>query len=73
MSSGPHTHVGKAIDPVCGMEIDAEGLLSVEHRRITYWFCDPACEAIFRDEPERWAAATPLQHDHDCAGDARHA
>jgi len=73
MSSRLPNRVGQAFDPVCGMEIRTEGPLRAEHRGTTYWFCDPACEAIFRDEPERWAATTPLQHDHGCAGDARHA
>lgn len=42
------------IDPVCGMTISEEGAVVVEYRRTRYHFCEAACAAMFRDEPERW-------------------
>lgn len=42
------------VDPVCGMTIDADQAIRVEHGAQTYYFCDPACADTFRDEPGRW-------------------
>lgn len=43
-----------ALDPVCGMTVDASTALAVEYAGTTYHFCEPACADIFRDDPERW-------------------
>lgn len=43
-----------AIDPVCGMEIDATSAVTVEHAGQIYHFCESACADTFRDDPDRW-------------------
>ena len=45
------------IDPVCGMEVDAEtSQLSLEHDGETYWFCGKGCLLDFRDDPAAYLA-----------------
>lgn len=47
-------------DPVCGMKVSPDAELHVDYLGVRYRFCDPACAATFRDEPERWVDdATP--------------
>ncbi len=41
-------------DPVCGMAITASTAIAIEHDGQTFHFCESACAAIFREEPERW-------------------
>ncbi len=56
-----------AIDPVCGMRVARDAPLHLEFRGVTYRFCDPACAATFRDDPERWRADAgdqPFEHVH---------
>ncbi len=56
-----------ALDPVCGMRVARDAALHLEFQGITYWFCDPACAATFRDAPERWVAngdSPGFVHDH---------
>lgn len=36
-----------AIDPICGMEVDEEKALSVEHEGKKYYFCSPGCRDKF--------------------------
>ncbi len=53
-----HQTATEVIDPVCGMSIapaDATG--TVEYKGTTYYFCNPSCEAKFRDHPENYAGA----------------
>lgn len=45
----------RAIDPVCGMDVDPEAAPAVEYRGTRYLFCETACAETFREEPERWA------------------
>ncbi len=59
-----HSHETLATGPVCGMKVAAGGPLSENHRGTTYWFCDPACAATFREDPERWASGETMSHDH---------
>ncbi len=42
------------VDPVCGMTLDRDDAIQVEHGGKVYFFCDPACASIFQDEPDRW-------------------
>ena len=44
-----------ASDPVCGMQVDPRTAIAVEHAGHVYYFCDPACADMFRDDPVRWA------------------
>ncbi len=44
----------RVLDPVCGMKVEpgkARGG-SHEHRGVTYWFCNPKCNARFQADPE---------------------
>ena len=42
-------------DPVCGMEIAADGpRLRVEHRGETYDFCSADCKSVFLGKPEAY-------------------
>jgi Cu+-exporting ATPase len=53
----PQTQVSpqKAIDPVCGMEVD---IPSAEYRSVyggkQYYFCNPGCKKAFEKEPDRY-------------------
>lgn len=47
------------VDPVCGMTIDADRAIRLEHEGRLYYFCDPACADTFRDEPQRWTPDPP--------------
>ncbi len=41
-------------DPVCGMQVDPETAVVVEHGGRAYYFCETACADTFRDDPDRW-------------------
>lgn len=44
-----------AVDPVCGMEVDAaEGGHVYVHRGVTYHFCCAGCRETFAEDPESW-------------------
>ncbi|MHB8961120.1 MAG: YHS domain-containing protein [Candidatus Limnocylindrales bacterium] len=67
-----HSYDLPATDPVCGMKVAADGPHSEVYRDTTYFFCDPACAATFREDPERWSGTVPLAHDHgDQSGEHR--
>ena len=54
-----------AVDPVCGMTIDRNAAILVNHAGASYHFCDIACADTFRAEPERWVTGLdrgPLEH-----------
>lgn len=42
-------------DPVCGMAIEAEGAVVLEHRGVSYHFCSKGCSWEFQRSPERFA------------------
>lgn len=45
----------KAIDVVCGMELDSvHTKLHEEYRREVYYFCSTTCKNHFTDHPERY-------------------
>ena len=53
------------IDPVCGMEITAEGAAGKsEYKGQTYYFCSPGCKRSFDKEPEKYLnkGDQPSQH-----------
>lgn len=55
------------VDPVCGMTIDRDDAIQADHEEATYFFCDPACASIFKDEPSRWldgAGRGTFAHEH---------
>ena len=44
-----------AIDPVCGMQVDAtSNPLKAEHNDQMYYFCSRGCMLDFLDDPERY-------------------
>jgi YHS domain-containing protein len=44
-----------AIDPVCGMEVDATtSTLSLDYEGNTYWFCSKGCMLDFQEDPARY-------------------
>ena len=55
----PETH----IDPVCGMEVDAEEALAPqyvsEYRGKNYYFCADSCKESFDRNPEKFTGKPP--------------
>jgi len=48
----------KVTDPICGMSIDPETAAgSAEYEGVTYYFCSNGCEASFKADPSKYAAA----------------
>jgi Cu+-exporting ATPase len=55
----------KALDPVCGMEVDPNRAAGhAEHAGEHYYFCSKHCKEAFEAEPDRYAAA-PARVVHD--------
>jgi YHS domain-containing protein len=45
----------KVIDPVCGMEIEAEEAAGQSvYNGQTYYFCSPGCKKAFDKEPKKY-------------------
>ncbi|MFW9949325.1 MAG: heavy metal translocating P-type ATPase, partial [Candidatus Thorarchaeota archaeon] len=44
----------KVVDPVCGMEINPQKAIEYEYKDKIYYFCNPNCEAHFKEDPERF-------------------
>ena len=45
----------KAIDPVCGMEVDPNmTVFKAEHNGLTYYFCSRGCMLDFQESPEKY-------------------
>jgi P-type Cu+ transporter len=54
---------GKAIDPVCGMEVDpSRSKHKAEHHGETYHFCFARCRERFVAAPEQYLASSAAQH-----------
>jgi YHS domain-containing protein len=50
----------KAIDPVCGMEVDtATAQWTLEYHGQKYYFCAPGCRQSFEKEPEKFLKGGP--------------
>lgn len=55
-----HAPAARAIDPVCGMTVDAtRSAHAAEHRGATVHFCSAGCRATFVADPERYLSAAP--------------
>ncbi len=55
----------KAIDPVCGMEVDiATAKYTAEHGGKTYYFCAEACKREFEKDPHKYLG----EHSHSHGG-----
>src|SRR5688572_1086666 len=68
----------KAIDPVCGMEVDPATVAGhSEHGGRTYHFCSAGCKARFDAAPQKFVpgvkSAEPRQHpSHERHGEHAH-
>lgn len=52
--------IGKvARDPVCGMGVEVERAVSLEHMGVTYHFCSRGCSWEFQSEPARYVELVP--------------
>src|SRR5215216_2594666 len=63
----------KAIDPVCGMELDpatAAGSSELDGR--TYYFCSAGCKQRFDAAPEKYLPSEPPAESDPHAGHAHH-
>ena len=56
----PHDNVPTrpgATDPVCGMDVDRESVLTLEHDGTAYHFCSQRCRDRFQQDPSAYAQA----------------
>jgi YHS domain-containing protein len=44
----------KAIDPVCGMEVDPEQALEASYEKVVLHFCSETCRSSFLRDPGRY-------------------
>lgn len=44
-----------AKDPVCGMDVDEKKARKESYKGKTYYFCSPACQMEFKEDPEKFA------------------
>jgi len=44
----------KVVDPVCGMEVDAQTAVMTEHEGQTYHFCSAQCKNQFMQDPDKY-------------------
>ncbi|MDZ4803222.1 MAG: heavy metal translocating P-type ATPase [Bryobacteraceae bacterium] len=59
-----HHTVTEVVDPVCGMTIAPEDAVGhLEHKGITYHFCNQSCLDKFKADPGRYLAPTPGRTD----------
>lgn len=48
----------KAIDVVCGMELDLAAIThAAEHNGETYYFCSASCKRHFEGDPEKYVGS----------------
>jgi YHS domain-containing protein len=43
------------LDPVCGIELDEEIAVSLNHNGKSYFFCCEGCKGIFVRKPRKYA------------------
>jgi xanthine dehydrogenase accessory factor len=55
LSEEPVVRSEKAVDPVCGMIVEAARHVS-EHAGVVYRFCCPGCKRKFEEEPKKYVA-----------------
>ena len=56
----PHDNVPTrpgATDPVCGMDVDRETALTLDHDGTAYHFCSQRCRDRFRQDPSAYVQA----------------
>jgi YHS domain-containing protein len=42
------------IDPVCGIEMDEDLAVTLEHKNKKYFFCCEGCKGIFKRKPKKY-------------------
>jgi YHS domain-containing protein len=42
------------IDPVCGIEMDEDLAVTLEHQNKKYFFCCEGCKGIFKRKPKKY-------------------
>jgi YHS domain-containing protein len=62
LENTPKNSLIKAIDPVCGMEVEPgrTKLVSV-YKGHSYWFCAEACRSAFEADPEKYLKPKPAK------------
>ena len=48
----------RAIDPVCGMQVDPGTSAQASYQSRTFYFCSEQCHRAFREDPARYAEGT---------------
>jgi len=52
--------MAKAVDPVCGMEVDAERTAyKVVYKGKVFYFCSSHCKRAFESDPEKYLELGP--------------
>src|SRR5258708_4204571 len=65
MSEFPILQSPRAVDPVCGMQVDpARAAGSVEHNGKKYYFCSKGCLAKFEADPRKYLGGPVEPHAH---------
>ena len=57
--------MGKAIDPVCGMEVDTSTQYKTVYKGRIYYFCSPVCKRRFEENPEYYLTHGPQGMPHE--------
>jgi len=53
----------KAMDPVCGMEVEtATAQWTTDYKGTMYYFCAPGCKRSFEQDPEKYLRGRPSVH-----------
>lgn len=52
----PGCPADRAVDPVCGMNVEVGKAAQTEYHGNTYYFCCPHCQKAFEDSPEEYVA-----------------
>jgi len=55
----------KVVDPVCGMEVDAQAAVTAEHEGETYYFCSAGCKEQFLEDPEKHMDKMRMEGDEE--------
>ena len=59
----------RAIDPVCGMEVDPGTAAQTTWQSHTYYFCSEGCHRTFREDPARYTGGRERHEPPYTAGD----
>ena len=69
----PTAHAARAIDPVCGMQVDPQSAAGSNlHGGVTYYFCSKHCLAAFQADPAKYLAKSAPAAAHDAPKGAQY-